>query len=115
MAFWGSLCCVAAAECAPCLRLHLCGSCRTLLRTPSLTTTAPLYLVLLHHAEVASAAPPGEAWRGRPRVAATVRLFSPSFFRKVITRHDTGMGESYMDGDYEVCVGGEGGGVRAGE
>jgi len=43
-----------------------------------------------------------EEWRGKPRLAATVRLFSASFFRKVITRHDTGMGESYMDGDWEV-------------
>ncbi len=31
-----------------------------------------------------------------------MRLFSAAFFRKVITRHDTGMGESYMDGDWEV-------------
>ncbi len=44
----------------------------------------------------------GEEWRGKPRLAATVRLFSVAFFRKVITRHDTGMGESYMDGDWEV-------------
>ena len=44
----------------------------------------------------------GEEWRGRPRLAATVRLFSAAFFRKVIARHDTGMGESYMDGDWEV-------------
>lgn len=53
----------------------------------------------------ATAAPPvpaGDEWRGRPRLAATVRIFSPTFFRKVITRHDTGMGESYMDGDFEV-------------
>ena len=32
----------------------------------------------------------GEEWRGRPALSATVRLFNPSFFRKVITRHDTG-------------------------
>ena len=44
----------------------------------------------------------GEEWRGKPRLAATVRLFSAAFFRKVITRHDTGMGESYMDDDWEV-------------
>ena len=31
-----------------------------------------------------------------------MRLFDCAFFRKVVTRHDTGMGESYMDGDYEV-------------
>ncbi|KAK9804082.1 hypothetical protein WJX73_004574 [Symbiochloris irregularis] len=33
---------------------------------------------------------------------ATMRLFSCAFFRKVVTRHDTGMGESYMDANYEV-------------
>lgn len=28
-----------------------------------------------------------------------------AFFRKVVLRHDTGLGEAYMDGDYEVCIG----------
>ena len=46
----------------------------------------------------------GEEWWGRPRRAATIRLFSYAFFGKIITRHDTGMGESYMDGDYEVAL-----------
>lgn len=32
----------------------------------------------------------GEEWRGRPALSATVRLYDASFFRKVITRHDTG-------------------------
>ena len=32
----------------------------------------------------------GEEWRGRPQLQATVRLYSAAFFRKVITRHDTG-------------------------
>ena len=45
---------------------------------------------------------PGEEWRQRPRQAAVIRLFSYTFFNKIIMRHDTGMGESYMDGDYEV-------------
>lgn len=46
--------------------------------------------------------PPGEEWRQRPRQAAVIRLFSYAFFNKIIMRHDTGMGEAYMDGDYEV-------------
>lgn len=46
----------------------------------------------------------GEEWRARPKLAATIRLFNYAFFRKIITRHDTGMGESYMDGDYEVST-----------
>jgi hypothetical protein len=25
-----------------------------------------------------------------------------AFFSKIVMRHDTGIGESYMDGDYEV-------------
>ena len=25
-----------------------------------------------------------------------------SFFRKIITRHDTGLGEAYMDDDFDV-------------
>ncbi|KAL4447595.1 hypothetical protein ABPG75_004814 [Micractinium tetrahymenae] len=50
----------------------------------------------------AAPVPKGEEWRGRPALSATVRLFDVGFFRKVITRHDTGLGESYMDGDYEV-------------
>jgi cyclopropane-fatty-acyl-phospholipid synthase len=43
-----------------------------------------------------------ESWRKRPPLDATVRIYSASFFRKVISRHDTGLGESYMDGDYDV-------------
>jgi cyclopropane fatty-acyl-phospholipid synthase-like methyltransferase len=46
-----------------------------------------------------------EAWRDRPPLNATVRIYDVSFFRKIITRHDTGLGESYMDGDFEVIEG----------
>ena len=54
--------------------------------------------------------PTGQAWRGRPPLDATLRIYDVGFFRKTIMRHDTGMGESYMDGDYEVLqgVGGSG-------
>lgn len=45
---------------------------------------------------------PKDAWRGKPPLEATVRVLDASFFPKVLARHDTGMGESYMDGDYEV-------------
>lgn len=37
-----------------------------------------------------------------PQQKATVRVFDCAFFRKIITRHDTGLGESYMDRDFEV-------------
>lgn len=51
-------------------------------RTPSATSQAAFASLFPSTA--------GEEWRGRPALSATVRLFSPSFFRKVITRHDTG-------------------------
>ena len=41
---------------------------------------------------------------GRPARDAVVRIFNTDFFWKVITRHDTGLGEAYMDGDFEVAV-----------
>lgn len=43
-----------------------------------------------------------DVWLVRPPLRATVRVFNMSFFRKIITRHDTGLGEAYMDEDYEV-------------
>ena len=46
-----------------------------------------------------------DAWLERPPLRATVRVLSMSFFRKIITRHDTGLGEAYMDEDYEVAPG----------
>ena len=65
------------------------------------------------YGSVPSAVDVGEdsnAWRGRPPLNATVRIYDVGFFRKIIMRHDTGLGESYMDGDYEVIegVGGSG-------
>lgn len=36
------------------------------------------------------------------RLDATVRVLRWDFFSKVVTRHDTGMGEAYMDGDFEA-------------
>lgn len=41
-------------------------------------------------ANTSAAGAPGEEWRGRPPLDATVRVFDAAFFRKVITRHDTG-------------------------
>lgn len=37
-----------------------------------------------------------------PPSRATMRLFKYDFFRKIVTRHDVGLGESYMHGDFEV-------------
>lgn len=55
-----------------------------------------------------SARSPGEEWRGRPDLKCTVRVYNMDFFRKIVLRHDVGMGEAYMDGDYEVLGGFEG-------
>lgn len=43
-----------------------------------------------------------DEWMGKPGLCATVRVLRMAFFRKVITRHDTGLGEAYMDGDFLV-------------
>ena len=43
-----------------------------------------------------------DKWLERPPLHATVRVLNMSFFRKIITRHDTGLGEAYMDEDYKV-------------
>ncbi|CAD7695206.1 unnamed protein product [Ostreobium quekettii] len=41
-------------------------------------------------------------WHGRPRARATIRVLKMAFFRKIVIRHDSGFGEGYMDGDFEV-------------
>jgi predicted NAD/FAD-binding protein/cyclopropane fatty-acyl-phospholipid synthase-like methyltransferase len=43
-----------------------------------------------------------EAWRALPERRATLRVFSAAMFRKVAHRHDVGLGEAYMDRDFEV-------------
>lgn len=43
-----------------------------------------------------------DMWLERPQLRATMRVFNMSVFRKIITRHDTGLGEAYMNEDYEV-------------
>ncbi|GAX82389.1 hypothetical protein CEUSTIGMA_g9817.t1 [Chlamydomonas eustigma] len=44
----------------------------------------------------------GDEWRGRPVPCATLRVFNFDFFRKIILRHDTGLGEAYMERDFET-------------
>lgn len=46
---------------------------------------------------VDSQVPKGEEWRNRPRPCCTVRVYNMDFFRKIVLRHDTGLGEAYMD------------------
>lgn len=43
-----------------------------------------------------------DRWLGKPPLNAVVRVLDMSFFKKIITRHDTGLGEAYMDEDFEV-------------
>ncbi|GMH42872.1 hypothetical protein BSKO_10791 [Bryopsis sp. KO-2023] len=40
--------------------------------------------------------------KGAPPLQATLRLLNMNLFKKCILRHDTGLGEAYMDGDFEV-------------
>lgn len=66
----------------------------------------------LHYGSDATSAAPvpvGEEWRGRPPLRATVRVMDMDFFRKVVLRHDVGLGEAYMAGDFEVDSQGLGG------
>ncbi|KAG1678525.1 hypothetical protein FOA52_014559 [Chlamydomonas sp. UWO 241] len=44
----------------------------------------------------------GEEWRGRPAPRATLHVFNFDFFKKAVTRHDTGLGEAYMERDFET-------------
>ena len=61
-------------------------------------------------AKTAAPVPQGEEWRGRPRLAATVRIFDMSFFSKLISRHDTGLGARTL----EAARGGGGSHVKRG-
>ena len=87
---------------------HLCSHSMSCISHPAVPHDSRFILPNGEELEYGSSAEVGEAeaesdnWQGRPALTATVRLLSCAFFRKVITRHDTGMGESYMDGDYEV-------------
>ena len=44
----------------------------------------------------------GQEWRGVPARKATVRIFDCAFFKRILLRHDTGLGESYLAGEFEV-------------
>ncbi|MEW5297105.1 MAG: hypothetical protein WDW36_000333 [Sanguina aurantia] len=74
------------------------------IKTGSLRMILPNGTELHYGSESTVAAPvvKGEEWRGRPALKATLRVYSMEFFRKMVIRHDTGMGEAYMDQDYEA-------------
>lgn len=57
---------------------------------------------LTHHTDDVLFMATVEPWRGAPDLKATLRLFNMNIFRKCVQRYDTGLGESYMDGDFEV-------------
>ncbi|GBF87498.1 cyclopropane fatty acid synthase [Raphidocelis subcapitata] len=52
--------------------------------------------------DIEAPVPKGQEWRGLPRRAATMRVLSMAAFKKIVFKHDVGMGEAYMDGDYVV-------------
>lgn len=43
----------------------------------------------------------GETWRGQPLLRATVSVYDWSFFTRVVSRHDTGLGEAYMHDNFD--------------
>lgn len=43
-----------------------------------------------------------EAWRGAPPLQSTLRVFDMKMFKKCVTRHDTGLAEAFMNGDFEA-------------
>jgi len=49
-----------------------------------------------------SSVPGAEPWRGLPPLNARVRVRNSDMFYLVVTRHDTGLGEAYIRGDFEV-------------
>lgn len=49
-----------------------------------------------------TAIPGAERWRQLPPLCCSVTIHNTDFFYKVMTRHDTGLGEAYMQGDYSV-------------
>jgi hypothetical protein len=51
-------------------------------------------------ADIDPPVPKGQEWRGLPKRAATLRVLSMAMFKKIVVKHDVGMGEAYMDGDY---------------
>jgi cyclopropane-fatty-acyl-phospholipid synthase len=51
---------------------------------------------------VSSAIPDAPEWRQLPPLRCTVTIHNPIFFYKVMTRHDTGLGEAYMHNDFSV-------------
>ncbi|KAI8475498.1 MAG: cyclopropane fatty acid synthase [Monoraphidium minutum] len=50
--------------------------------------------------DIAAPVPKGQEWRGLPRREATMRVLRMALFKKIVVKHDVGMGEAYMDGDY---------------
>ena len=49
-----------------------------------------------------TAIPGAPQWRQLPPLRCAVTIHNTDFFYKVMTRHDTGLGEAYMQNDYSV-------------
>ncbi len=78
---------------------------RAAVRVGRLRLVLPTGGELCYGAPAPAPGAPADAWRGRPALDATLRIHDAAFFRKIVTRHDVGLGESYMDGDYEPLEG----------
>ena len=52
--------------------------------------------------DTSPAVPSSPPWVGMPPKRCRVTVHNPQMFFRVITRHDTGLGEAYMHGDFTV-------------
>ena len=52
--------------------------------------------------DVLPAVPQAPAWMEMPRKQCTLHVHNTDMFFKIITRHDSGLGEAYTDGDFTV-------------
>lgn len=52
--------------------------------------------------DLQTAVPGAALWQGLPLNKCNITVNSTDFFYKVMTRHDTGLGEAYMHGDIDV-------------
>ena len=77
------------------------ATCAQLKRCP-LAGMLPLFADLVGDGKSLHGTGKEESWHVLPLSCATMRLFNYDFFRRIVTRHDVGLGESYMHGDFEV-------------
>ncbi|KAG2492394.1 hypothetical protein HYH03_009340 [Edaphochlamys debaryana] len=74
---------------------------RTAIKQGRLRIILPTGYELNYGTDAVVPQPKSEEWRGRPPLRATLRVLHMDFFRKVVLKHDVGLGEAYMEGMYD--------------